>query len=173
MQKLIRNLTIIATALVATSLFLLLVTTPFQQAINTGFYRYRDINSILPVVPVIPFSICMLRFVCVALLIACCGNRKGGIWMELVIIGIMVMFLPTLHTVLNYGYNTFLMRKGADYVIANSLMSQISTYCLIPADLGIILAYVCCGMSIVFKRMSKKAERENREQISEEVLPTE
>lgn len=170
MNKTIRILTIIATALVACSLLILLIAIPFQRMLAMGVFGYNEyVVAALPMFPLMPFVKCLLRLVFVALLIICCGNRKGGIWMELVILAIMVFAIPGVEKILAAEHNLTLALRGADYVAANGIVSSISAYCMAPANLGMIVAYVSCGMSIAFKRMSKKMAQEEAEEAVEEI----
>lgn len=162
MQKVIRLLAIVATALVFFSLFLLLVSIPLQRPIAREFLGYPAfIASRLPQFPVVPFVMGLLRMLCIGLLIACCGNKRGGIWVELLVIAALVLVLPFLNTIATNAANIFASRySGSDANVANYVVSLLSSYCLIPANLGTALAYITCGMSIAFKVMYKKQKAE-------------
>ena len=156
MQKFIRTMAIIATALIALSLFLLLFTIPFQRLIAKEFYGMEEALSALPQFPVIPFIFCLLRLACVALLIICCGNKRGGIWLELIVFFSLLMVLPFLNSIISTAYTTLLARMGVLRLTANNYVSMIANYCLQPASWGGALAYAVCGMSIIYKHMCKK-----------------
>ena len=157
MQKTIRVLAIIAAVLVGISLFLLVASMPFQRAISTQIYRYpADMAAELPLFPLIPFVTCLLEAGCVALLIICCGNKNGGIWLEILVVAVLAIVLPAINNVATQVYATVLGRFGSEKIVANSIVSVISSYCRFPADWGLVLAYITCGMSIAFKVISKK-----------------
>lgn len=54
-------------------------------------------------------------------------------------------------------------KSSADVITG---ISEISSYCLIPSDLGQALACISCGMSIAFKKMSKKQSTAANEEAS-------
>ncbi len=174
MQKTIRILTVVATVLVACSLLILLIMIPFQRMVAMGILGYSEsVIAPLPMFPVVPFMKGVIRLICVALLILCCGNKKGGIWMELVILVLMALVVPGAEKILTAEYNLLVAQRGSAYMVASNVVSSISAYCMSPANLGVILAYVCGGMSIAFKRMNKKLEAKNQEESIEEDLFTE
>ena len=157
MQKFIRIMAIIAVALVGLSLFLLLTTIPFQRMIADGVFGCPDVAlDRLPMFPLVPFLNCFLRLGCMALLIICCGNRRGGIWLELIVFVSLVAVLPAVSQGVSLVYNQLVGRMGDYHLVANTMVSNISNYCLAPAGWGQAIAYAVCGMSIVFKRMSKE-----------------
>jgi len=160
MQKAIRLLAIIATALVGLSLMLLVASIPFQRVIARDIYNSpADMISVLPQFPLLPFLFCLLRAGCVAVLIVCCGNKKGGFWLEILICVLLAIVLPFINNIATISYNVVIANLGSAKIIANSVVSNISSYCCYPANLGEILAYITCGMSIAFKVMSKKQNR--------------
>lgn len=163
MQKFIRIMAIIAAALAGLSLVLLLITIPFQRSISSIFFNSPDIAmSTLPQFPLLPFIFGVLRLSCMALLTICCGNKKGGIWLELIIFACLVFVLPGLSRILSPLFTQILYStKGSDYIMANNLVSNIANYCMIPAGWGQALAYAACGMSVVFKKMSRYSENRN------------
>lgn len=157
MEKRIRTMAVIATILMGVSVFLLVASVPFQRLIAREIFGVSDdVIGILPQFPVMPFLNCMLRAGCVALLMICCGKKKGGIWLELLVLGLLALILPAINNLASQGYMVFLGRYGSAKLAANSVVSQISSYCLTPAGWSSVLAYVACGMSITFKTMSKK-----------------
>lgn len=156
MQKFIRTMAIVATALVGLSLLLLLITFPFQSWIFRYSYRVSLHLDALPLFPLVPFVFCLLRLACVALLIICCGNKKGGFWLELIVFFSLLLILPPLQSVAQTFYITMLGRMGEHYIAANNVVTNIANYCMQPASWGGALAYAVCGMSIIYKHMCKK-----------------
>ena len=158
MQKLIRVLAIIAAVLIALSLVLLLGTLPFQRAIAAKLYTSSDdVIAVLPIFPLATFINCFMLTGCSALLIVCCGNKKGGIWLELILLVAMALVLPAIYRLLSrFMTVAFGQFRGDTYIAANSVADLISSCCMWPGNLGRCLAFVTGGMSIVYKHMSKK-----------------
>lgn len=158
MQKFIRIMAIVAAALVGLSLLLLLVTIPFQRMIASNVFGYPDdIVGTLPQFPMMAFLFTFLRLGCMILLIICCSNKKGGIWLEVIAFILLAVVLPALSRFLSPMYSVFVNRmQGSAYVAANSVVNNIANYCSMLGGLGHSIAYGVCGMSLVYKRMNKK-----------------
>ena len=157
MQKFIRIVAIIAAVFVGLSFLLLLVSIPFQQILATRLFGYpADMAYYLPIFPVGQFIQCLLLLVC-TILLAICAGKKGVILPEILSLIGMICIAPIFGDFLLTMLTTYLSyTKGDIYVAANAIATSIGTYCMWPANLGNSLALVVCGMSIVFKRMSKK-----------------
>ena len=113
MKKTIRIMAIIAVALAGFSLILILASIPFQSMLAREVYGCsEDLVETLPRFPLLSFSICFLRTACIALLIICCGNKKGGIWLELLILGCLVIILPSISQIISPLYTVLLSRMG-------------------------------------------------------------
>ena len=154
MKITIRVLAIVSAALMGLSLMLLLGLFPFQGGFAQLFLNCpEEIVNVLPIFPLVPFLNCLLSTVCVALLILCCGNKRGGIWLELVVLGCLIIVLPVINYVASMVYVRAVANPGGVFRIsAENTVSQISNICLIPSGLGRALAYVTCGMSIAYKK---------------------
>ncbi len=159
MQKIIRVMIRIAAVLMGISILLLLLSVPLQGFIAKHFDYPAYIVSALPIFPFMQFLFCLLGTGCIALLITCCGKEKGGIWLEILVLVLLAIVLPVLNNLALPIYMSFMGRFGELKIAAYSAASQITTYCLTPAALGQVLAYVSCGMSIAYKKMSKKQEK--------------
>ena len=167
MKKTIRIMAIIAVVLAGLSIILILASIPFQSMLAREVYGYpEDLVEILPRFPLLSFLICFLRTACIALLIICCGNKKGGIWLELLILGCLVIILPSISQIVSPLYTVLLSRVGSQYLAANSVVTNIANFCLIPSNWGQALAYVTCGMSIAFKKIDTN---KNHAVINEEI----
>ena len=158
MQKFIRIMAIAATILVGLSLLLLLIAYPFQNWIVKAIYGgYPQLmEGVLPLFPWLDFLFMSLELGCMLLLIVCCGNKRGGIWLEIIFFVLFVMVLPTISRIVNPLYTVWLSRIGEARMLAHSYVSRVTNLCATPGNFGGSLALVTCGMSIVFKRMSKK-----------------
>lgn len=158
MQKFIRVTAIIAAVLIALSFLLLLISIPFQRMIGAKLFGISDdVVDVLPQFPLASFVNCFMLLGCAVLLIVCCGNKKGGIWLELILLAAVALVLPAINFLLSYVVTVaFGQFRGYAYIAANTVTNQIASYCMWPGNLGRSLALVVCGMSIVFKRMSKK-----------------
>ncbi len=160
MQKAIRLLSIIATALVGLSLILLVASIPFQRVIARDIYNSpADMIAGLPQFPLLPFLFCLLRAGCVAVLIVCCGNKKGGFWLEILICVLLAIVFPAIYNIASLFCISLIVKFGELRLAAYTTVSNLASYFCYPANLGEILAYITCGMSIAFKVMSKKQNR--------------
>lgn len=157
MQKFIRVIAIVAAVLVALSLLLLLVSIPLQRFIAGNWLNYSEsLMAALPIFPLADFFNCFLLLGCVALLIVCCGNQKGGIWLEILMFLMIAVVLPLLNELLATVQNVMLPQlQGELYVAANAIVNNIAHYCVATANLGRCIALAACGMSIAFKRTKK------------------
>ena len=157
MQKTIRILAIIATSLAAVTLVSLVVSIPLQGVIAEKIYgcSYNVIEA-LPQFPVMPFLSNLLRAGCIGLLIICCGNKKGGIWLEILMMVILAIVLPVTDNLVLRLYTVVLGQFGSEVLLTNTVITQIANFCAFPSGLGQTLAYITCGMSIAFKTLSKK-----------------
>lgn len=154
MQKFIRIMAIVAVALVGTSLLLMLISIPFQRSIVSDIFGYHneDVLNLLPLFPFTDFLSCFLRLVCVSLLLFSCFKKNSGISLEFIVFVCLAVVLPIINQFVFYLYQLF---NQDAYSIANSMVSNLSYYCLTPANLGQAVAYAVCGMSIVYKKTKK------------------
>lgn len=157
MQKFIRVTAIIALALLCLSLLLLICTLPFQQTLARLFNSSDEVLGLLPIFSWSQFVNCFLLTGCAILAVVFGGNRKGGIWLEIVVFMAAALALPLLTTALS-NMQTILFGniRGSAYVAALSSSALIAEWCMWPGNLGRCLMLSVCGMSIVYKRMSKK-----------------
>ena len=156
MQKFIRISAIVAAALVAISIFLLLVSIPCQRLWGSVNHYPDTFLSALPIIPVIPFVTCFLQLGCmIPMMIASC--RKGGIWLEILLFAAMALVIPGISSVMSTSYTAILgQTMGNDYLAANSVIAPLIGLCTSSANLGQCVAYAVCGMRIVSKLVHKK-----------------
>ena len=156
MQKFIRTMAIVAVALAALSVLLLLISVPLQQLIADEIYGWGgDLLGLLPIFPVLPLLFTLLRTACMVPLIFCSGNKKVGIWLEIVVFAVLLLVLPFLSQIADTLATQILSQiRGSAYLTAHSVVNQISNMCLRTAGWGQALAYAVCGMSLVYKKHS-------------------
>ncbi len=160
MQKNIRIIAIIAVALEAMSMLLLIITTIFQQQLGKMLGYPDVVLGMLPKLPIVQFMYCIASFTVILLLLICCGNKKGGIWLEIIALICLAVVLPTMNQMLGWILNTLIaQQRGTAYMAATSAASLIAGFCMMPGTLGQTLAYVTCGMSIAYKHVHKKTEQ--------------
>lgn len=162
MQKLIRITAIIATALTALGISLVVLSAPVQPWIAENIYHYSE--DVVDCLPIIPFDMVFsysLRLGCMAMLIICCGNKKGGIWLELIAMILLAVVLPEIDRAVTVLYTQTLGSYGGHAVMAGRIIaSNIANYCLIPCNWGYALSFVAGGMSIVHKLTRKTADHQ-------------
>lgn len=161
MQKFIRITAIVAVALMGLSLLLILISVPFQESIalylTDGSLKGDRVMELLPMFPTIPFLFGCLRLCCIVALLLVCYSKKDSIYFEIIIFVCLLVVLPLINYAVTQDTVELMADKGATYVGANSIANVISDYCLIFSDWAQAIAYSVCGMSILSKRMSKKA----------------
>ena len=156
MQKLIRILAIVACVLVALSVFAMVVCMPFNTLLGSLLVHSEDILSAMPLTHWPSLVNGLLLFGCTALLIVCCGNKRGGIWLELLVIVAVAVVMPLVSQGLNLWVNRLVNTRGECYAAAYSVSAALANYCMAFARVGSSLAFVVAGMSILFKHMSKE-----------------
>lgn len=157
MQKAIRVFSIIATSLAGLSLLLLLLTIPLQSALAGLLYNASsDVLALLPQIPVSQLIFIFLNFALILLTIFFCGKNNVGIWFDILTVCALAFILPSINTFGSIIGNLFSVPLGSNQLAINNIISAIANYCLLPGNLGIIITYMVCGMSIAFKQMSKK-----------------
>lgn len=158
MQKFIRVMAIVALVLVALSFLLLLGTLPFQRVLAEKVLKPApDVLALLPIFPLAAFIGCILLLGCAILAVVFGGNQKGGIWLEILVLIAVALVVPFISGFLDSLLTPFLATaRGSLYVAAGATANQIANACMWSANLGESLMLVVCGMSMVYKRMSKK-----------------
>ena len=159
MQKTTRILSIISAVLVFASLVLLIASMPLQKMLATAIYHYPDeMVAARPMFPVVPFITCLLQLGCIVLLFIGCGSKGNAFWAEILVIVLLAVVLPVINGVAQTLYVGIIGRFGSDKALAVTAANQIATLCSNPANWGIVLGYITCGMSIASKVIAKKQE---------------
>jgi len=86
------------------------------------------------------------------------GNRKVGIWLEIVILGESALLYPAFSYILSAAINSLQSRLGADMIITQSSVNALCSWVNMLFGMGSALLPVICGMSIAYKLMKKKME---------------
>lgn len=159
MQKTTRILSIISAVLVFASLVLLIASMPLQKMLATAIYHYpNEMVAALPMFPVVPFITCLLQLGCIVLLFIGCGSKGNAFWAEILVIVLLAVVLPVINEVAQTVYIGIVGRLGSAKLTAMNAATQIATLCSNPANWGIVLGYITCGMSIASKVIAKKQE---------------
>ena len=159
MQKTTRILSIISAVLVFASLVLLIASMPLQKMLATAIYHYpNEMVTELPMFPVVTFITCLLQLGCIVLLFIGCGSKGNAFWAEILVIVLLAVVLPVINGVAQTLYIGIIGRFGSDKALAVTAANQIATLCSNPANWGIVLGYITCGMSIASKGIAKKQE---------------
>ena len=90
------------------------------------------------------------------MLMLCCGNKKGGAWLEWIVFILLLFVLPVVTNVGQEIFTAAANRMGSDYLLRFYATEKIAQQCMYPAAWAQALAYMTCGMSIVYKKMSKQ-----------------
>ena len=158
MQKFIRISAIVAVVLKAVTTTLILMSFAFQPALFELFYS-SFATDYGPVFPILAFIQSLWGLFCTIPLLFCCGKKKGGIVLEAVMFGVLALVLPLANTATPFLFTNVIARTMDTMTFAAySVANNIATYCAIPGNFGGTIACAACGMSIVYKLMSKKQE---------------
>lgn len=156
MNKFIRVTAIVGAALVALSLCLLLVSVPLQSVLGRVYMQGGEILGYLPIFPVAAFVNLFLLLGCTVPVIFCAGRKKGGIWLEILVLVALVLVLPIISSVLSTGLSVVAGKvRGSTYMAAYSVVNAVSGWFTWLSGIGRAVTLVACGMSITNKKLSK------------------
>ena len=153
MNKLIKLLSIIAIATVAVSAFLLIVFIAFQGSITSIFGVGNIYVFTLPAAQIfyILSAVCLAVFTFLT-----AGNKKIGIWAEIIIFGYACLILPSVNRLIGLFQNLYFGKFGGSDLIASA--ASVSSICSVPVGIAaasISLIILVCGMSFAYKRLTK------------------
>ena len=154
MQKFIRISAIVAAALVAVSVFLLLVSIPLQGLLVQINNYPESAQAALPIFPTIPLMICLMQLGCMIPMIFA-SSQRGGIWLEILLFVIMAVAIPSTSSAMSTMQAVLFGQMGSNLVAANSFISPLIKLCTNPAGLGQCIAYAVCGMRLISKLVHK------------------
>ena len=159
MKKAILILSIICLALVILSLVLTAGGILLQKPLIDLIYG-KTAGDAPMVVPVSPLVSGLCAAVTFGLLCLVAGNKRIGIWADLILLSISALVLPGLSFVLSLVQNltgsVIANTQGVAAIVANSAVNNMCTYTMLPGNLGMRLALVVLGMSIVLKLLEKR-----------------
>lgn len=94
-------------------------------------------------------------------LCVCIGDRRFGVWAELLTVGWLAVLLPGFCRLLDWLESFTVGRAfGAEYMMASSYMGVLWSYATIFNSVAVSLALVACGMSMVCKRLPERDRRQ-------------
>ena len=159
MQKLIRILSILCLALMVISLVLTVGCILLQKPLIDLIYG-KSVATAPMAVPVSPIVYSLLSILTFGLLCLVAGNRRIGIWADLILLSANALVLPgmnfALSLVQNLAGTAMANARGVAAIVANSAVNNFCTYTMLPGGLGMRLTLVVCGMSIVLKLLEKR-----------------
>ena len=159
MKKAILILSIVCLALVILSLVLTAGCIILQKPLIDLIYGKSAATAPM-VVPVSPLVYGLCASLTFGLLCLVAGNKKIGIWADLILLGVSALVLPGLNFVLSLAQNlagsAMANAQGVAAIVANSAVNNMCTYTMLPGNLGMRLALVVLGMSIVLKLLEKR-----------------
>ena len=180
-------LAVFAVLLILLSLTLLLVTTVFQVEISTAlilpFGRRDTFLEKNPVIPIGTFLACILEILFVAPMIFLAGRKRGGIWVEIGLLLLMLLTIPVTKALgdflgwyIVYGinrdfssigelfYNYYYWWHSPNPYVTNlkstSIIYEMMSRLNGPAEFAQILAFIVYGISMGLRLKDKKAKRQ-------------
>ena len=152
-----RTVAIASALLAGLSIILLFVSIPFQKMYAASVLEFNSkLLEILPQIPIYHLIYAILFTACTGLVILCCNSKEKSIAPEVVLLICMAFILPMLNKIISPQYAVIMARMGNEYIAAHSIISNMATYMFIPLDVGLVLSYVACGMSIAGKIKEKE-----------------
>jgi hypothetical protein len=157
MKKLMKILTVISLGVVATSVLAVMLCYVFRVPLlelvfNTG--------SELPVVvPVANAVLLVGQLGAMIWLCVCIGDRRFGIWAELLAVGWLAVVLPGISRLLSYVQVMAGRALGTDYLLAQNYMSNLWSYATIFNGVAVALVLVVCGASMAERHILKRGRQ--------------
>lgn len=168
----------LAVVLVILSLCSLLFTTVFQVGIASELMDELFTKQLKkhPVIPLGSFLSCLMMLCCMAPMIFLAGRKKGGIWIEIALLLVMLCSIPILSTMGDFVYWYIIRGEGytaeeiprAFYRWFNVsgnipqvrfLIYELESKCMRAAEFGQILMYITCGVSIGLRLRDRKNKK--------------
>lgn len=150
MKRLIKNLTFISLGIIGASVMAVLLCCVFRVPLMELFFnRGQELPAVIPVANAVTLvgQLGAMIWLCI-----CVGNRRFGIWSELLAVGWLAVVLPAISRMLAYGQNLLLGQNlGTEYMLAASYMSNLWSYATLFNGVAVAMALVVCGLSMADK----------------------
>lgn len=154
MKKSIKVLSYISMGILVASVGAVLLALVFRETLLQYIYWYEDLAVVLPLGGVVSL---VLRLGAVGLLCFCAGERRFGIWVEILIASVLAAAVPFLRWLLSLLQTTVLGRvMGNDYMLALGGIDLLWNYATCLTGVAVALALLVCGMSLADKLLGKK-----------------
>ena len=157
MKKAIRVLSIVSTALVGLSLVLMLFSILLQPFLANPMHS--SVFARQMIIPIVPLMTVLLTLGCTLFPLFFAGKENRGIWSEILVIALLATAIPLIHSVASLVFQQLINAMGSEYIAAYVSVLSITNLFKSLADLGVVLAYVVCGMSIAYKKSSQEPRR--------------
>lgn len=154
MKKLTKILTFISLGIIAASVMAVLLSYVYRVPLmELLFHRGQELPMTIPAAGAVSLvgQLGAMIWLCI-----CVGDRRFGIWSELMAAGWLSVVLPAIVRVLSYVQTALLGRAmGTDYMLALTYTNNIWSYATAFNGIAVALALLVCGLSIADKHVAK------------------
>ena len=151
MKKLLKILTFISLGILGTSVMAVLLCYVYRVPLMQLFFHTgMELPAVVPAAGAVTLvgQLGAMIWLCF-----CVGERRFGLWAELLAAGWLGVVLPGIARVLSWVQSVVLSRGlGLDYLSAYSYMNTLWSYATILNGVAVALALVVCGLSMAYKR---------------------
>lgn len=155
MKKLLKILSFISLGIVGTSVMAVLLCYVYRVPLMELFFNTgRELPVVVPAANAVLLvgQLGALVWLCV-----CIGDRRFGIWAELLGAGWLGLLLPGLCRLLGWVESLTAGRAlGMEYMMASNYMNILWSYATIFNAVAVSMALVVCGCSIASKVLTGK-----------------
>lgn len=152
MKKLLKTMSFISFGVIGLSGMAVLLCYVFRVPLmQLFFHNGAELPTVIPVANAVSLvgQLGAMIWLCV-----CVGDRRFGIWSELLAAGWLGAVLPGICRILSYVQSLLWTRSmGSDYMIGMSYMSSLWSYATVFNSVAVALALVVCGLSMAQKRI--------------------
>ena len=154
MKKLLKIVPFASLGIVASSVLAVLLCYVFRVPLLELVYHIgRETPVVIPVGNAVSLvgQLGAMIWLCV-----CIGNRRFGIWAELLAVVWLSVVLPVIGRIMDVLQSMMMNRLlGAEYVAANSYMNLLWSYATIFNGVAVAAILVACGFSMADKRIAQ------------------
>lgn len=154
MKKVLKILPIISLVTVILHIQLMLLCLLFRGPLAEWLYGYGK-DELPLVIPVSSVLQVFGQLAAMVWLFYCIGNRKFGIWAELLGAGWLSVVLPLLINVISMFESRFLGRIGYEHLAARNALLTLWSYAGQLCGYAVPVALIACGMSMAYKYFVK------------------